>query len=227
MSARQLKWLAWITMTIDHIGYFQYPSAIWLRMIGRLSFPLFAFLVCEGYRHTANKKQYFIRMAGSAALTQLLFTFAQVGFVNVMVTFSFAIAAMYCYDRKWHLGIAGIIYLTTLINPDYSYYGVTLILLYYIFQERRGYQIASLAITTILFTMQYVLIEPEYFMLILRHFAVYYFNFIQLLAIFSGIFLYFYNGSKGKKFRHPWLAIVEKYFFYIYYPLHILLLKLW
>lgn len=227
MSARQLKWLAWITMTIDHIGYFRYPNLIWLRMIGRLSFPLFAFLICEGYRHTSDKKQYFIRMVSFSLITQLLFETFHVGFVNVMVTFSFAIAAMYCYDKKWYWAIAGILLATAKINPDYSYYGVGLVLLYYIFQKRRGLQIASLAVTTFLFTFQYLFFHPEYFMVVIRYFNVYYYNFIQMLAILSGIFIYWYHGGKGKQPRHPWVAILEKYFFYVYYPLHILLLKLW
>lgn len=59
MSTFQLKLLAVVLMVIDHIGYFLMPSNLILRIIGRLSFPLFAFLIVKGYKYTSNSKRFF------------------------------------------------------------------------------------------------------------------------------------------------------------------------
>ena len=62
MNSNQLKLFAIITMVIDHIGYALFPEVLLLRIIGRLSLPIFAFLVAEGYHYTRNIKQYMFRI---------------------------------------------------------------------------------------------------------------------------------------------------------------------
>lgn len=58
MSVFALKILACISMVIDHLGAVVYPDALWMRYVGRLSFPIFAFLLAEGFYHTKNVKKY-------------------------------------------------------------------------------------------------------------------------------------------------------------------------
>ena len=48
-----------VCMTIDHIGAMLFPQAVWLRVIGRLAFPLFSYCIAEGCRYTRNKARYF------------------------------------------------------------------------------------------------------------------------------------------------------------------------
>ena len=55
LSSNQLKIIACITMLIDHIGYYLLPNVGVLRLIGRLTFPIFAFLISEGAKYTKNK----------------------------------------------------------------------------------------------------------------------------------------------------------------------------
>ena len=59
MSSFSLKIIAIIAMTLDHWNVIL-GGSIYMRMLGRLSFPIFAFLIGEGYRHTKNKEKYFI-----------------------------------------------------------------------------------------------------------------------------------------------------------------------
>ena len=53
-----LKMIAILAMAIDHIGFLFYPQAIWLRIIGRIAFPIFAFMIAEGCYYTRNKLKH-------------------------------------------------------------------------------------------------------------------------------------------------------------------------
>ncbi|MFN2363319.1 MAG: TraX family protein, partial [Halarsenatibacteraceae bacterium] len=76
MSSFQIKMVAITTMLIDHIGSIIFPEYIILRVIGRLAFPLFAFLITEGYRHTSNINRYLVRLSIFALISQYPFWLA-------------------------------------------------------------------------------------------------------------------------------------------------------
>ena len=76
LSNFDLKILAIITMTIDHIGAIVYPNIDIFRIIGRVSFPIFAFLLVEGFKHTSNKLKYFLRLILFAIITQPIYDYA-------------------------------------------------------------------------------------------------------------------------------------------------------
>ena len=63
LSAFDLKLLAMAAMLADHIGYLFFPQALWMRCVGRLAFPIFAFQVAEGWYRTCNRRRYFLRLA--------------------------------------------------------------------------------------------------------------------------------------------------------------------
>jgi hypothetical protein len=63
LTGNQLKLLALLTMTCDHIGVSLFPQALWLRVIGRLALPIFAYMIAEGCRHTRNRKRYLLSIA--------------------------------------------------------------------------------------------------------------------------------------------------------------------
>lgn len=76
LNANQLKVIAIVTMIIDHIGYYFEPNLnsivyVILRAIGRISMPIFAYLIVQGFFHTKNLKQYILRIFSFAIITQI------------------------------------------------------------------------------------------------------------------------------------------------------------
>ena len=72
LTGNQLKIIAMITMTVDHVGMQLFPRLLWLRMIGRLAMPVYAYMIAEGCRHTRDRKKYLLRLLGMGALCQIV-----------------------------------------------------------------------------------------------------------------------------------------------------------
>ena len=71
MTGTALKIIALVTMIIDHIGAIFFPELTFIRYIGRISFPLYAFLISEGVAHTSSKQNYALRLIGFALLSEI------------------------------------------------------------------------------------------------------------------------------------------------------------
>ena len=76
LSAFDLKLLAMAAMLADHIGYLFFPQALWMRCVGRLAFPIFAFQVAEGWYRTHDRRRYFLRLALCGLLSEIPFELA-------------------------------------------------------------------------------------------------------------------------------------------------------
>ena len=107
MSGNKLKVLACITMLIDHIGYLLYPNVMLLRYIGRISLPLFAFLIAEGCLHTRSKLRYFLSILSMAIFCQSVYVIEDLMdgrmsslYLNILFTFAFSILIC-CAYIKW------------------------------------------------------------------------------------------------------------------------------
>lgn len=74
MTSFMLKIIAIITMFCDHLGYAIFEKFSFFNYIGRLAFPIFAFQISEGYAHTKSKKNYLMRLAMFAVVSQVPFT---------------------------------------------------------------------------------------------------------------------------------------------------------
>lgn len=235
LTGIQLKYIAMITMVIDHVGVafrFAMPDAVYelLRTIGRLSFPLFCFLIVEGFLHTHDRRKYLCDMLLFALLSEVPFDLLQSGSIwytgsqNVFFTLSFGILALFAIEKfakkKWLqlCGVTACMLAATLIRSDYLFYGVALIVLLYLF--RYDYSKMALAGTICLFcgnSLLYLLNNSQLssFDAALYTFCAY--GMSELPGALSFLLTGRYNGQRG-------IMPVGKYFFYFFYPLHLLLL---
>lgn len=200
LNSFQLKIIAVITMIIDHIGLFFFPEYIFFRIIGRISFPIFAFLVVEGFYHTSDILKYMIRLGGLAVLSEIPFDLLTTGRIfdlrhqNVFFTLLIGVILMYCYEKQYStfsrvsalflIMLAGDIFRT-----DYGAWGVLMIFCFFIFRERMAAKFVSVAVINILV-----------------------FGYIQAFAVLALLPICLYNGEKGRSY---------KYFFYLIYPVHL------
>ena len=222
MSVFILKIIAVICMVCDHIRYIT-PSLNneYTRLLGRIAFPIFAFLISEGYSHTKDIKKYIQRLWIFAIISEIPFLMFTVGCnivdkweINVIFTLLFGVLSILCYDKVKNkylkfLYIALLAGFAQISKMDYGCLGVLLILVFYVFKDKRKLSLLILIIGSV----------GEIFWQLKDHMNVR--NLIYCIPymlgyIFSAIILYFYNGKIGK--------FKLKYFFYGFYPLHLVLI---
>ena len=95
LTKNQLKILAMVCMTLDHIGAAFFPQAVWLRVIGRLAFPLFSYCIAEGCRYTRNKARYFGSVFACGAVCVIAFLPFGSFYGNALITLSMSILLLY------------------------------------------------------------------------------------------------------------------------------------
>ena len=92
LNGNQLKIIALVTMTIDHVGMYLLPQFVILRIIGRLSMPIFAYMIAEGCRYTKNKKYYLLLTLGVGLICQVVYWIAMQSLYQcILITFSLSI----------------------------------------------------------------------------------------------------------------------------------------
>ena len=206
LTSNQLKLLAMLTMTLDHIGVQMFPGALWLRIVGRLAFPIYAYMIAEGCAHTRNRSKYLLQMAGLALLCQLVYFFAMGSlFQCILVTFTLSILLIYACDTGSRpltalalLGVALVTVALPRLLPgtdfaiDYGFFGVLVPVAAYLGETRRE---------KLLFTAG---------ALVVLAWSV---GGIQWYSLAALLPLALYGGQRGKR-RMKWL-------FYLYYPLHL------
>lgn len=214
LSGNQLKLIALITMTLDHIGAYLLPQYEILRLIGRLSMPIYAFLIAEGCYHTRNKLKYLGLMAGLGLVCQLVYYFAMDSLYQcILVTFSLSIILIYALQyvqRKkntlscilFAIALAGVYYICAKLPHrlpgfaiDYGLPGV-LLPVFFSFGSTKPQKLLGGAVG--MCVMASGSISMQWY---------------SLLALLP---LALYNGRRGKG--------SYKYLFYIYYPLHLVII---
>lgn len=104
LSALDLKLLAMAAMLVDHMGYLLFPTTMWMRYVGRLAFPIFAFQIAEGWYRTHDREKYTLRLLICAVVSEVPFDLAfsgtpvDAGYQNVLWTFFIAAAALWAAD---------------------------------------------------------------------------------------------------------------------------------
>lgn len=227
-SGSQLKWLAVFSMLLDHtakiiafqpsltlsVPYAAEPNKLLeisqrlfplFIMVGRLAFPLFCFLLVEGFMHTSNVKKYALRLFLFALISEIPYDLAfshrffDFESQNVFFTLSIGLIVIIGLERLrnytkikyfYALLLVGIgIFLAEWLQTDYGgQIGILLIVTLYLFRD-------STLLKCILGGL--ILSQNSWF---------------GLLAFIP---IYFYNGQRGKQW---------KYFFYWFYPIHLLVL---
>lgn len=100
MSANTLKIIAIISMTLDHIGFMLFPEHKWLRMAGRIAFPIFAYMIAEGCKYTRNRSNYLLRIGIIGVFMQLiLFVATRSLYQSVFISFALSISLIYMIDN--------------------------------------------------------------------------------------------------------------------------------
>ena len=95
MSGFILKLIAAATMLIDHAGLLLFPGQPWMRVVGRIAYPLFAWCIAEGFRYTRNRMRYFLQIFILGVGCQIVYTIAEGDlYFGILLTFSFSIVIM-------------------------------------------------------------------------------------------------------------------------------------
>ena len=100
LTGNQLKIIAMITMTCDHVGLQLFPHLQWLRFVGRLAMPIYAYMIAEGCRYTRDRKKYLLRLLGMGALCQVVYFVAMGSLYQcILITFSLSVVLIGLMDR--------------------------------------------------------------------------------------------------------------------------------
>ena len=215
ISNFSLKMIAILSMLVDHTGALLFPQQYFLRLIGRLAFPIFAFLIVEGYTHTRNVYKYIGRLALFAIISEIPFNLLHsygwfdLESQNIFFTLLIALVTIHLIHKVFAkqpvfqllAGICGMV-IAELLSTDYGFLGVLTVLLFYMFRESRSRALLFVALLHIFSGLDAV--RQGYYP-------------FQCFAAFAVVFIAFYNGRKGPSL---------KYFFYIFYPAHIIILAL-
>ena len=231
LSGNALKIIATITMLIDHIGVILLPQITLFRVIGRISFPIFAFMIAEGCAHTKNKLRYFLSVFLLGIGCQLVLYIAKgPEKLNVLISFSISMLGIYAlqymknkvFCDKIHLtkkcfsvlvfvfAIIGIYYLNKFLRIDYGFFGCMLPLSVSIFRAPATNRFVFLKRLDNKF-LHLTLLGICLVFMALKYRGV------QIYALFSILLLLFYSGERGK--------FKMKYFFYLFYPIHLVILE--
>ncbi len=217
LTGNQLKIIALIAMTCDHVGYQLFPQHEFLRMIGRLAFPIFAYMIAEGAKYTKNRLRYFLKMLGFGLLCSAVYFIAMGSLYQcILITFSLSVVLIYALDHamKKRNADAWLLFSLTLLcvffavevlplllpNTDYAVdYGIWGVLTpVFVFLGRKKPHKLALCIIPLAFL---AVIYPAYH---------------QWLSLFSLLLLALYNGKRGR-----WKM---KNLFYVYYPAHLVVI---
>ena len=232
LNSNALKIIAMILMLLDHLWATIIPGNQWMTLVGRMAFPIFAFLIVEGYVHTSDYKKYIKRLLIFGLLSEIPFNLIYTGSLifpfhqNVMFTLALGLLIISEIDKiksnkeiKIKVKSVFKILLFLLISiigfVDYGITGVLTILVFYLFKDFKFAWIGQLISLVLLYI---VFFKGQ--SIIINIFNYEYFLPIQAAGILSLLLIWLYNGKRGKDSK------LIKYSFYCFYPVHMLLIYL-
>lgn len=228
LNSNHLKLIAIIAMTIDHIADLMYPGmpsnmiSIILHIIGRLTAPIMFFFICEGFYYTKNLKKYILRLFIFAIISHFAYCFAfGINYIpfssgnifnqtSIMWSLAWSVVALYIVNSKtnlkeWQKWLLVILINLITFSSDYSCIAVMAILSMYSNRGNLKKQFISMSFWILIYAIiSYLFVSKVY-------------GLIKGGVILVYPLLNVYNGKKGKL---KWM----KWFFYLYYPLHLILI---
>ena len=175
-----LKSIAILCMAVDHTGRILFPGEESWTCVGRLAFPIFAFLLTEGFFHTRDIYRYLVRLGIFAILSEIPFDLA------------FFQTCWYPQRQTVFFTLFISVALMAVLETDYGFRGVLLVLVFYVGRMRPFAGLALAGLWNFLWQSS-----------------------VQRFGALAVIPIGLYNGKKGRSL---------KYFFYVFYPAHLLLL---
>lgn len=226
--------MAMIFMLFDHLWGTIVPGNDWMTCIGRLSFPIFAFMIVEGYFHTKNLKKYVLRLLVFAIISEIPFNLAMSSRIfnpmhqNVLWSFLISIGLIYWNEKAkatqkiWKQIAVGCIsvilgYILGIITMvDYYHAGILTVLVFYFFRQKKWWSYLGQFVclwyinTEILGGFGYEI--PLFGKTIFVH--------RQGFALLALIPIWLYRGKQGYHSK------ILQYVYYAFYPVHLLILGL-
>lgn len=221
MSSFFIKIFALFFMIIDHVGFVFFPNELIFRLIGRLSFPLFAYQTAVSFSHTRNKEKHILKLLSFAFLCQfphflMLRLYALNISLNIIFTFVFSLLSIYFIEKfsffsketnkfnfkNLFIGLLTsslLLFVGTYLNVDYGWYGILLTIGFYFTLNNK---IWSSFLLFILINLRYVF-ERDLMSL------------MTYTCLYDILFILLFNGKKGYKLS--WI-------FYIAYFMHFFVL---
>ena len=217
LTNNQLKIIAMAAMLIDHVGRQLLPQWTWMTVVGRLAFPIFAYMIAEGCHYTLHKARYLLMVACLAVICQGAYFFTTGSlYQNVLVTFTLSIGSIFAMERFLRkpdvasgavlaVIMVGVVALCTVLprltNGEFAIdYGMVGVLLPVSVRFAPG-KWGKLTCAAVMLALLAVTMFP-----------------LQWYALLALPLLALYNGQRGK-----WKL---KYLFYIFYPTHLLVIYL-
>ena len=215
LSGNVLKLIAAVSMLSDHIGLMFFPEIRIFRIFGRLAYPIFAYMIGEGCRYTRNKRMYIAKLLIVAFLCQMGY-FIYEGSLDmcIMVTFSLSVAVAFSLQRAQLAqgteqrflryielagAVAGVWIANSYLDIDYGFWGCIIPVLPLLVADR------SLYVKGIVFGAGLVILAWDY-------------GGVQWYSLLALPLIGLYNQKRGR--------YNLKYFFYIFYPAHLVVLEL-
>lgn len=218
ISQEGLKLLACVTMLLDHTGMVLFPGRQIFRMVGRLAFPIYCFLLAEGAHYTRNPARYALRLTIGALLSELPFDLAcsggwDWGSQSVMVTLLIGFLMLECMKRTellpvQILTVVPFAALAEVCRTDYGASGVVLIAIFWLTRRSKPW------LRTLLVFAGLLSVPSARIMVFDVGFS------MELLGIFAMVPILLYSGTK-RSYAKP-----LQWAFYLFYPVHLTLLWL-
>ena len=243
MSALLLRTIACIAMLMDHIGYYNGNMA--LRAIGRVAFPIFVYLIVNGYKHTSCRWKYALRLAVFAMISQIPFSLFCTGRWNwhngnVFFTLLIALLCVWATDilQKgkicvWVCWIPTVavclLYQLGALVSDYGARGTVLAISFYFLDGKKMWKLVLMSLSSFMLVFYDQLAELLWTFLSVGTLSLPRMDqwiWWQLYSLFSLPLIFMYNGEKGSMPGRTWSVKLLQYGFYLFYPLHMLVIWL-